>query len=437
VAQTLENIRRVREGGLKAHKKVYHRTLSQILDAHPKEHMPPAGRLLLEWMAEDHGSKLTAVAYSRLLQCCRTREDLLPLLADLDAAQHKSNTLAVDLIEAYLRTVKHARSSREAASGDSAWAVVNLLDEMHNAGVRIDSVTALKLLRYLCDVKLRTCAERVYRMLNTNPAFTPSKSILQSLIALSATDSWERREFRTGEAGKDLWRYWPKANLRRREHHRETQGAAWKASRHAAQLWMELATQYHGKGKAAHPTEYAHDVLLLAACKRGDLMAMRQGHAMLAGRYSANATSARTRTLLLKGCVVAGDPAEVRFFFWQNLHPMPLVATPARLKLLQAYDQWHSSRVSTFLTCSHCNLRPNTLKALAYMDWFDVRGFVILRARIWCSRIRLSHTWVGCSRYTCDLSSTHLSAVHVLIILRPSFGASQHCRHRSLSLIVS
>jgi hypothetical protein len=31
-----------------------------------------------------------------------------------------------------------------------------------------------------------------------------------------------------------------------------------------------------------------------------------------------------------------------------------------RLKLLQACDQWHASRVSTPLTSSHCKLRPNT-----------------------------------------------------------------------------
>jgi hypothetical protein len=44
-----------------------------------------------------------------------------------------------------------------------------------------------------------------------------------------------------------------------------------------------------------------------------------------------------------------------------NLHPrMPLVPTPARLKLLQACDQWHSSRMSAPLTGSHCKLRPNT-----------------------------------------------------------------------------
>jgi hypothetical protein len=33
--------------------------------------------------------------------------------------------------------------------------------------------------------------------------------------------------------------------------------------------------------------------------------------------------------------------------------------TPVRLKLLHACDQWHSSRVSTFLTSSHCKSRPN------------------------------------------------------------------------------
>jgi hypothetical protein len=36
------------------------------------------------------------------------------------------------------------------------------------------------------------------------------------------------------------------------------------------------------------------------------------------------------------------------------------VPTPARLKLLQACDQWYSSRVSTLLTISHCKSRPNT-----------------------------------------------------------------------------
>jgi aryl-alcohol dehydrogenase-like predicted oxidoreductase len=48
-------------------------------------------------------------------------------------------------------------------------------------------------------------------------------------------------------------------------------------------------------------------------------------------------------------------------FFDRNSHSrMPVVPTPARLKLLQACDQWHSSQVSTFLTGSHCKLRPNT-----------------------------------------------------------------------------
>jgi hypothetical protein len=51
-------------------------------------------------------------------------------------------------------------------------------------------------------------------------------------------------------------------------------------------------------------------------------------------------------------------------FFGRNLHPMtPLSFTPLlRVKLLQACDQWHSSRVSTFLTSSHCKLHPMSSK---------------------------------------------------------------------------
>jgi hypothetical protein len=39
----------------------------------------------------------------------------------------------------------------------------------------------------------------------------------------------------------------------------------------------------------------------------------------------------------------------------------------------QACDQWRFSRVSTFLTSSHCKLRPNT-EGLCYavMDWLEI-----------------------------------------------------------------
>jgi hypothetical protein len=48
-------------------------------------------------------------------------------------------------------------------------------------------------------------------------------------------------------------------------------------------------------------------------------------------------------------------------FYDRHLHSrMPLVPTPTHLKLLQACDQWHPSRVSTFLTSSRCKLHPNT-----------------------------------------------------------------------------
>jgi hypothetical protein len=54
----------------------------------------------------------------------------------------------------------------------------------------------------------------------------------------------------------------------------------------------------------------------------------------------------------------------VRCTVFGNLHSrMPLVPTPALLKLLQACDQWHfseSSRAFTSLTGLHCKLLPNT-----------------------------------------------------------------------------
>ena len=47
--------------------------------------------------------------------------------------------------------------------------------------------------------------------------------------------------------------------------------------------------------------------------------------------------------------------------FGQKLQSrISLVPTPARLKLLHACDQWHSSRVFTPLTGWHVKFRPNT-----------------------------------------------------------------------------
>jgi hypothetical protein len=42
-----------------------------------------------------------------------------------------------------------------------------------------------------------------------------------------------------------------------------------------------------------------------------------------------------------------------------TLSRIPLDPTHVRLKLLHAFDQWHSSRKFTPLTGSHCKLRPN------------------------------------------------------------------------------
>jgi hypothetical protein len=56
------------------------------------------------------------------------------------------------------------------------------------------------------------------------------------------------------------------------------------------------------------------------------------------------------------------DHKEVRCAFSdRNLHSrMPLDPTHVRLKRCHACDKWHSSQMFTFLTSSHCKLRPNT-----------------------------------------------------------------------------
>jgi hypothetical protein len=61
-------------------------------------------------------------------------------------------------------------------------------------------------------------------------------------------------------------------------------------------------------------------------------------------------------------CARLSGEGAVRVFRQTFTHSrMPLVPTPLlRLKRAGACDQWHSSRASTFLTSSHCKLRPNT-----------------------------------------------------------------------------
>jgi Cu/Zn superoxide dismutase len=58
--------------------------------------------------------------------------------------------------------------------------------------------------------------------------------------------------------------------------------------------------------------------------------------------------------------------------FGRNLHSrIPLARTPARLKLLHACDQCHSSRVFTPLIGWHCKLRPNTEGTGKELDWWS------------------------------------------------------------------
>jgi hypothetical protein len=93
---------------------------------------------------------------------------------------------------------------------------------------------------------------------------------------------------------------------------------------------------------------------------------------------------------------------------------MPLVPTPARLKLFHACDQWHSSRMFTFtpLTGSHCKLRPNTEGRLQSSRLQKTQAHSLQQSRLmrarnevgWGDTIR--RVWPTCCGRTAPLHTT-------------------------------
>jgi hypothetical protein len=88
------------------------------------------------------------------------------------------------------------------------------------------------------------------------------------------------------------------------------------------------------------------------------LMSVPKARSML-GRKSKNMTDADVKGLLELARENHLDLYGALFFDRNPYSRMPLVPTPARLKLSHACDQYHSSRASTSYRY-HCNPRPNT-----------------------------------------------------------------------------
>jgi hypothetical protein len=83
------------------------------------------------------------------------------------------------------------------------------------------------------------------------------------------------------------------------------------------------------------------------------------GNAVFVSGWNRNTTIADNEFSWLGASAAAGT---VRVFRQKSTleDAIEFHAFALRLKLLQACDQWHSSRLSTFLTGSHCKFRPNT-----------------------------------------------------------------------------
>lgn len=164
-------------------------------------------------------------------------------------------------------------------------------------------------------------------------------------------------------------RYWSGSELRRREEYRQDVGPGFKACRFATQLWMEIEKGY--PSQKSFPTVLAHKAFLLATCKRGDLRLMRQVHTLLATRYPEVGASAEVRSLLLKGCVVAGSPGEaLAYMDWFDVD-----ATAADCELLFQTARTLSGYRYLSALVTRCSLVLNETGEFATMKvrlkWLD------------------------------------------------------------------
>ena len=109
-----------------------------------------------------------------------------------------------------------------------------------------------------------------------------------------------------------------------------------------------------GSGQS-HPSLYAHETMLLASCKRGDTVWMAQSLELLQGRFPEQAATASTRSLLLKGCAVAADPAEaLRYLRAQPEATVTMTDCELVMGSISTLDSYRFISAAATASCGSC-----------------------------------------------------------------------------------
>eukprot|EP00039_Didymoeca_costata_P010530 m.141851 g.141851 ORF g.141851 m.141851 type:complete len:716 (-) comp14863_c0_seq4:2839-4986(-) len=318
----------------------YNSALQQLLDKHNSARDNPVAfkevsekvESLMRMMNTDWGKRLTPGTYRVLLDNCATIPDLKTLLEHLINSNHRSNALCTAVMNAYVRVLEKSLESgadwTEVYKGDIAMAVVQAVKHMALQGCSIDGTAATNMLHHFVEGGLRVCMDTLYWLMSKDrrrPWEALHPDILVRLIRLCGINAMERKRRGSHSFSKTLYK-------RAHSLHK-----GWKPSRLCGQIWYHLEIQSQ-KIYNSYPTLAAHQTLLLTACKRGDSSLIEEAFELMHRRYPAEADTAATRSLLLKGCVIAGEP-EVGLKYARTVCPTVTLSLEDCSQLMQTINR--------------------------------------------------------------------------------------------------
>lgn len=199
--------------------------------------------------------------------------------------------------------------------------IVGSLESMAKSGAKLDDLAVVQLLEQLVQAHHIGPADNLYRLLRKHARQRWENLSLETLLSIVKLCGRHSERFATNkmfESGES----WSQSKYNRKK------TAGWKSARLAGQVWHEIEARCQGN-EPPYPSPVAHESLLLIACKRGDILFMRQTHNVMEQRFPDMAASLATRQMFLKGCV-AGADADAALQFLQatatGAAPPPSVA---------------------------------------------------------------------------------------------------------------